>query len=46
MELGILFFIVAIIIVGKLLIDRSKKATQMGKTYSNVTELQDYIDAV
>ncbi len=46
MELGILFFIVAIIIVGKLLMDRSKKSTQMEKTYSNVTELQDYIDAV
>jgi hypothetical protein len=46
MELGILFFIVAIIIVGKMLIDKSKKSTQMAKTYSNVTELQDYIDAV
>lgn len=46
MELGILIFIIAIIVVAKVLIDRSKKSTQMEKTYSNVTEIQRFIEEI
>lgn len=50
MELGILLIIVAVVFVGKLLMDKHKKSTfpesislQTEKIYSNVTELQRYI---
>jgi len=46
MELGILLFIIALLIMGKLLIDRSKKSNQMEKTYSKITEIQEYIEEV
>jgi hypothetical protein len=46
MEIGILIIIVVLVVLGKIVFDKSKKTSQMEKTYSNVTELQQFIDAV
>lgn len=46
MELGVLITIIVLVIIGKALMGKSKKSSQLEKTYSNVTELQQFIDAV